>query len=394
MIRWRDTHGARRLISTAVKLELAQRAARERENSAPVQYALAAASFHVEDYDSGIAAFECGMRLDPPEPDSVAGYVKALLAKDRALEALDVLDKYADAEASSVKLLVQRGIALRRIGRLDAATEALRKALARCPTDVEAGMAMQSLLASRKDWAGLLEFVENQAQRDAITMPVMLAWVAGLVGLGRNAEAAQLLDFDALVLVRTVDPPDGFPSLSAFNAALARDVMSTRKIRLSNVPRLKMTGGVQVEDLETDSSPAMSALFALLERAVEDYAAKRAGARSDVVRAIIPETARLEAWALVLGPGDTQDRHFHLRSSVAGVYYVSAPDDLLAAGSVDGCLEIPCAPSNGAEPLVQPRLVQPLPGRLVLFPGYIPHRTTRMRCVGERISIAFDVAPE
>src|SRR5271170_465382 len=131
MIRWRDTHGARRLISTAVKLELAQRAARERENSAPVQYALAAASFHVEDYDSGIAAFECGMRLDPPEPDSVAGYVKALLAKDRALEAFDVLDKYADAEASSVKLLVQRGIALRRIGRLDAATEALRKALAR-----------------------------------------------------------------------------------------------------------------------------------------------------------------------------------------------------------------------------------------------------------------------
>jgi tetratricopeptide (TPR) repeat protein len=239
MIRWRDTDGSRGLISTAVKLELARRAARVRENSAPIQYALAAASFHVQDYDSGIAAFELGMRLDPPEPDSVAGYVKALLAKDRALEALDVLDRYADAEASSVKLLVQRGIALQRIGRLDAASEALREGLARRPTDVDAGMALQSLLASRKDWAGLLEFVENQARCNAITMPVMLAWVAGLVGLGRNAEAARLLDFDSLVLVRTIDPPDSFSSLSAFNAALARDVMSTSKIRLSNVPASK-----------------------------------------------------------------------------------------------------------------------------------------------------------
>jgi uncharacterized protein (TIGR02466 family) len=394
MIRWQGTDGSGQLISTAIKLELARRAVASRPDSAPVHYALAAECFRVQDFAAGIAAFEHGARLAPPEPDNLGDYIEALLATDRVLEALDVLDKYSDREAHSVGLLVQRAEVLRRIGRLDAATAALRQALALRPDDLGAAVALQSLLSSRKDWAGLLNFAEQQAQRNALTMPAIVARLGGLIGLGREAEAARLLDFDTLVGVSTIAPPPGFESLTAFNTALAHDIMSARKIRLSNVPRLAMTGGVQVEDLETDSSPAMSALFGVLRTAVEDYLAERKNACPDIIHAIAPGAAHLEAWALVLGPGDTQDRHFHIRSSVAGVYYVAAPDELLAQGAQEGCLEIPCIGTETMKSLVRPRFVQPMPGRLVLFPGYIPHRTTPMQCASNRLSIAFDVVPE
>jgi hypothetical protein len=37
------------------------------------------------------------------------------------------------------------------------------------------------------------------------------------------------------------------------------------------------------------------------------------------------------------------------------------------------------------------REIEPVPGRLVLFPSYVPHLTLPSGVAGDRISIAFDV---
>jgi len=37
--------------------------------------------------------------------------------------------------------------------------------------------------------------------------------------------------------------------------------------------------------------------------------------------------------------------------------------------------------------------IEPVPGRLVLFPSYAPHGTEAAGIEGERISIGFDVIP-
>ena len=75
-------------------------------------------------------------------------------------------------------------------------------------------------------------------------------------------------------------------------------------------------------------------------------------------------------------------------------YYVAAPPELLQAGETGGALVIPDAPADleGGERLV--RHIQPRPGRLVLFPGYLPHRTLPARKPGQRISIAFNVVSD
>ena len=68
--------------------------------------------------------------------------------------------------------------------------------------------------------------------------------------------------------------------------------------------------------------------------------------------------------------------HIHDDGRLSGVYYVSVPK----TSSVNpraGCLVLVSSEHNG--PSVDPpwgtRDVHPVPGRLVLFPSYIPHAT-------------------
>jgi hypothetical protein len=50
-------------------------------------------------------------------------------------------------------------------------------------------------------------------------------------------------------------------------------------------------------------------------------------------------------------------------------------------------------PALGVEPPWGVCPVEPVPGRLVLFPSYMPHGTEASACPGDRICVAFDVVP-
>jgi hypothetical protein len=70
------------------------------------------------------------------------------------------------------------------------------------------------------------------------------------------------------------------------------------------------------------------------------------------------------------------------------VYYVAA------AADEQGVFQGPLLVGDTGEAFIAPwktRLVEPRPGRLVLFPSYMPHSTVPSDADGDRISIAFDV---
>src|SRR5262249_4307668 len=150
---------------------------------------------------------------------------------------------------------------------------------------------------------------------------------------------------------KMIDLPPSFRNLSEFNAALASDIAAPGKIKLSDAPRLRLTGGVQVEDLEVGSSVAMSYLFEIFKREVDEYIASRSDDCAKLIRQLSSEFVSLECWGVVLGSNDTQDPHIHLNSSVAGVYYVAAPQALCLSDNEDGCLVIPSKLSIGGHTL-------------------------------------------
>jgi hypothetical protein len=187
---------------------------------------------------------------------------------------------------------------------------------------------------------------------------------------------------------------DSLPSISrigddALRAALTGEIK--RNPTLVPDPRNKATrDGLQTGRLDLPEDVAVAALVSHFKAAVEAYIAAMVGS-ADPWIASAPSSAVLFPWAVVYGAAGRQTAHRHPAGWLSGVYYVSAPreDDgyrgALLLGEPDKDLTVP-APWGV-------RRIEPIPGRLVLFPSFVTHATEACGSAGERISIAFDVMP-
>lgn len=212
-----------------------------------------------------------------------------------------------------------------------------------------------------------------------------------LARLGRGAEASATLALDRYVRVADLRIPSGYACAAEFNTALAHEIRANPT--LTPDPRLNSTvEGLQTTQLRQPGDVAVAALIAEFETAVRDYVARLVEA-GDPLAASIPNAAEIEAWAVIYGAEGRQKPHLHPSGWLSGVYYVAAPK----ASGIDaysGALKI--GPVGQVCPDPPPwgvREIEPVPGRLVLFPSYTPHATEPSGAPGERIIVAFDVVP-
>jgi uncharacterized protein (TIGR02466 family) len=93
------------------------------------------------------------------------------------------------------------------------------------------------------------------------------------------------------------------------------------------------------------------------------------------------------SWANVSRDGEYNKPHIHPGAMWSGVFYVDVGErDPQPPGN--GCLEF-MDPRSGNIVAVK-RVVDPVPGLLVIFPGWLYHYVNPFRGRGERISIAFN----
>ena len=93
------------------------------------------------------------------------------------------------------------------------------------------------------------------------------------------------------------------------------------------------------------------------------------------------------SWSVRLTDGGFHVSHMHPDGIISSACYIAVPPP---AAPGDGWLQIGGAPDQLDLPLQPLREVEPVPGRIVLFPSFCYHGT---RCFpkGERLSVAFDV---
>lgn len=204
-----------------------------------------------------------------------------------------------------------------------------------------------------------------------------------LAARGRPHEAVAAMGLDE-ARVGTIAPPPAYPEIAPLNAALAEEIV--RNPSLTPDPAgLATRGGRQTRQLRQPGARAVEALLGSIRSAVEAYAADRAAA--------VPAAVRLAAWAVVCGPSGRQASHRHPRGWLSGVYYVQAPP-AAAMGAGAGRLLLGALEEDaGKDPPWDIRAIEPVPGRIVLFPSHVPHATEPTGCPEERISVAFDVIP-
>lgn len=355
---------------------------------------LAQAFVEAGDGEAALAALDDALDFAPGHPQLLAARGGVLCALGEFAEALPALEQALAIEPRDDIALANLGYALAGLGRHDSAAGALRRALAANPDNARAAADLVNLLHRLGDSAGAMSLGERFLARHPGERLVLATLALLWRDLGREQEAAAVLDLDGLVFVTDIPVVEGFADLAEFNATLGGLIVSAPQL---DEPLSKATrGGSQTGELDLAGQPALQAFAGLVAAAVDSATPalrRHAGAAHDLARHV-DRPWGLRAWATLLASGGHQTPHMHPQSWLSGVYYVSVPEEIGAGGDEAGYIEFGAPPERyfTQQPPVT-RRIEPREGRLVLFPSYLYHRTLPFDATSVRISLAFDVVP-
>ncbi len=167
-------------------------------------------------------------------------------------------------------------------------------------------------------------------------------------------------------------------------------LVAIQERRASNpgISTTNLGGWHSKKDLHEWNSPAVRRLVSMIEALVRLHAGH--------TFAGLDEGWTIDAWANVNETGDANALHNHLRNGnlLSGVYYVSEGRQ---AGKMDespGRLRILDPHAffpTGTAPSLPGFVVDPKPGRMLLFPSGLPHLVGPHDGREQRVSIAFNV---
>ncbi|HEX8380302.1 MAG TPA: putative 2OG-Fe(II) oxygenase [Allosphingosinicella sp.] len=137
--------------------------------------------------------------------------------------------------------------------------------------------------------------------------------------------------------------------------------------------------------------PELAELRAAIDTALADYVSglPPADAGHPLLRHRDSRLAITGSWSVRLTAGGHHVSHMHPLGLVSSACYFRVPQSASASG--EGRLELGRPPPDLRLDLEPLHVLEPRPGRLILFPSYL-HHGTRPFAAGERLTVAFDVA--
>ncbi|OYY66709.1 putative 2OG-Fe(II) oxygenase [Sphingomonas sp. 28-62-11] len=395
-----------------------------------------------------VALFDRARRLDPANGEVLAGFAAALLAAGEGAKAEALLD----AVLVQSPLWVQGHLHLSQlralIGRADQAAASFERALSAHPGEPMLWQGLFDLYVSAENYAALADAVDRAraagvaarethdyaaiaaaelgqiARADSLlaaTSSPLTVWrIRHLLRQGRLTAALALIenalagpDRDAIwpyaliawrlagdprvdwlapsALVKIIDLAPTLPPLDQL-ADVLRGLHRAQGSYLDQSVR----GGTQTDGpLLNRVDPIIQAVRQSITTAVESYVAG--------LPAIDPAHPMLAlrrdrpvrfagSWSVWLRGGGHHANHLHPQGWMSSALYVALPDRSDDPDPHAGWLTIgePQAAIGIDQPPLQ--LIEPRPGQLVLFPSWLWHGT-RPFAQGDRLTIAFDVAP-
>ena len=186
------------------------------------------------------------------------------------------------------------------------------------------------------------------------------------------------------------DIADQIPSLDALAERLRELHLASRHHPLEQ----SLRGGTQTDGpLFSRIEPEIRALRAAIVETVERHVAQLPPPRADHPL-LIEKRAPIRfagSWSVRLTGEGFHVNHVHPAGWISSAFYVALPGAAMGGEAHSGWLSLGEVNELGLD-LPPIRLVEPKPGRLVLFPSTMWHGT-RPFSEGERLTVAFDVAP-
>jgi uncharacterized protein (TIGR02466 family) len=260
------------------------------------------------------------------------------------------------------------------------------------PEDAAFAESLVANLVAAGETAAALPIVD----RFHALQPADQRWITYRIDVARQAGEslfAEWCDLERLVRVFELEPPPGFRTIAEFHEQLM-PALEARHRHASHPLDQSLRGGTQTSrGLLADPDPMIQAFLRQLEAPIAAY---QAAVGRDAAHPMLSRNAAparpVGCWSVRLRRGGFHVNHIHPEGWMSSAYYVSVPAEVADEQAQSGWIKFaePRYPMPGGTPL---RVVQPRPGRLVLFPSYLWHGTTPILGDEPRITIAFDCRP-
>ncbi|MCH8959042.1 MAG: sulfotransferase, partial [Proteobacteria bacterium] len=348
--------------------------------------------------EEAVGEYRNALTLRPDSAEVYSNLGAALGALGRAQEAVDSLQKAMEIKPDRAEMHSNLGMALRSLGKLQEAENNYRRALELNPEFLTAwGNLAETLLEQGKPEEALAA-ARQTMQVDSRNQVAFALIAIACNELGETGERDRLLDF-SLVRATDIEPPQANlapgpagdkDTLKGFNTDLARHTLSHPSLVFE--PTTKSTKkGRQSGELLVEPKGPVAHLEKQICVAVEAYIDRIPDDTDHPFLSRKPKHWRLTAWVTILNREGHQLPHIHPAAWLSGVYYVQVPEqdsNLENAGWIEFC----GAPEHLRKDKPMPsKHLEPVPGRMYLFPSYFYHRTLPFAGDQPRISIAFDV---
>jgi len=208
-------------------------------------------------------------------------------------------------------------------------------------------------------------------------------------------ERDELLNgYDTLIQVFDLEPPEGFSDMAEFNAELD-DYLGRLHPGTREYLSQSLRGGTQTPArLFGAGHDLVERLKVRIDEAVSRYIAQL---KQDEIHPFLSRRARgfrhAGSWSSRLKDCGFHINHMHPMGWISSCYYVGVPQAAKDETARQGWIKFgePSFDVDLANPIR--RAIQPVPGRLVLFPSYMWHGTIPFHDAQARTTIAFDAVP-
>lgn len=391
---------------------------------AEAQYQLGASLAAAGDFEGAAARFRRALQIDMGRTDVHRDLARVLWELGRRAESFEALDAAIERNATPA-LLVLRGELSLLSGDPRNAEAAARRALALTGDHPAALGLLARLAAQRGDSREALDLAEKACGRapDDFALRHQCAEIElangryeaararlsgeapvdhrqkhlALRALAQRAlgddEYKRLYDYDRFTAQIAIDPPDGYASIEAFNAALQAAIEPLHRTKNAPLDQTLYGGTQSAGRLWAVPDPVIQAYVAAMLQAARRYVASLP---DDPTHPFLArKSANLAcagAWSVILSSGGGHVDHIHPAGWVSACYYVHAPESVLAGDDRAGFLRLGGSGVRGLD-LPAERWFRPIPGTVVFFPSYIWHGVEPFAAAGRRVTAPFDLAP-
>ena len=315
-------------------------------------------------------------------------------ATEAAQAAADRAFALATTDAERANALATRGKTQMRFGNHAAARDVLERALALDPHNKDACKRIAAIDLAAGRPVEVLAVTDDLLGKGAAHARLFAAQTLAHARAGDMAAARKAGGFDLLHEARRLDPPPGWKTIEAFNAALTEELLTHPGIRYERYGSASELTW-RIEAPARRDTPLVKALLAQIVAALDDNIA-RTNDSSHRWAASRPDRALLRNWCVITESDGFETWHVHQFGWLSGVYYVQVPESIANGTSLAGCLSFglpdDLAGEHGSADYGE-HIVRPSSGLFLTFPSHTYHRTYPHGTGEKRICLAFDLRP-